>query len=78
MVEKCANPACSARFHTLREGRVFVKEVEDNSAGDVSRHGRQLRYAWLCEFCCKTMTVVVKERTSIEVVPLSVSEIRAS
>ena len=28
MVSKCANPACSAPFHYLREGKVFRVEVE--------------------------------------------------
>jgi len=31
MVEKCLNPACAAKFRTLRDGRVFVKEVDDDS-----------------------------------------------
>ena len=28
MVSKCANPACSAPFHYLREGKIFKVEVE--------------------------------------------------
>lgn len=28
MVSKCANPACSAPFHYLREGKIFRIEIE--------------------------------------------------
>jgi hypothetical protein len=57
MVQKCANSECSASFHSLRDGRVFVIEVEDDSEPD-HKHSRQLRYFWLCNTCCRTMTVV--------------------
>jgi len=55
MVEECANPACSVSFHSLREGRVFVIQVEDDSRSGV----RSLlpRYYWLCKTCCRTMSV---------------------
>jgi hypothetical protein len=31
MVEKSLNPPCSAKFRALREGRLFVKEVDGAS-----------------------------------------------
>jgi hypothetical protein len=65
MVEKCANSECSASFHSLRDGRVFVIEVEDDSP-DHSRP-RQLRYCWLCNTCCRTMTVVADKGHGIKV-----------
>lgn len=71
MVEKCANPRCSARFRTLREGRVFVKEIEGNTWGESGRRSRQLRYFWLCSSCCRTMTVVAENGRNITVAPLS-------
>jgi hypothetical protein len=73
MVEKCVNPACSARFHSLREGRVFVKEVESDSSADGSGPSRQVRHFWLCESCSHTMTVIAEKGKDVKVVPLSVS-----
>ena len=60
MLEKCANPACSAKFLRLHEGRLFVTEVEgaDQSNGG---HARQRQYFWLCSLCCRTMTVASKK-----------------
>jgi hypothetical protein len=69
MVHKCANPACSASFRTLRDGRVFVKEVETNACNDGNGLRRQLRYFWLCGVCCRSMTVVVEKGQS-KIVPL--------
>lgn len=37
MIEKCANPVCFARFHGLREGRVFVEEPEADFGADRTR-----------------------------------------
>lgn len=60
MIEKCANPACSASFRNLRDGRVFVMEVDDSSHSDGNQRSRKLRYSWLCNACCRTMTVVAE------------------
>ncbi len=73
MVEKCANPRCSAIFRTLREGRVFVKEIEGDARGEGGRRSRQLHYFWLCSSCCRTMTVVTENGRNITVAPLPVS-----
>ncbi len=67
MVEKCANSACSATFHSLREGRVFVIEGEGGSQLEHGR-SRELRYFWLCNTCCRTMTVVA-EKGGIKLAP---------
>lgn len=72
MLDKCANPTCSARFRKLREGRVFVIEVGADS--ETNRAGRvcQQRYFWLCDSCCRTMTVIAeKDGARIQVVPLA-------
>lgn len=58
MIEKCANPACSALFRRLRDGRVFVVEVGDPSRSGRYPQNRKLRYCWLCNACCRTMSVV--------------------
>lgn len=50
MLSKCANPACSnSSFRYLREGKLFVNE---------SRKSRKLEYYWLCNECCRKMTLI--------------------
>ncbi len=80
MVEKCINPACSARFHRLRDGRVFVKEIEVDPTGDARTHSRQLHYYWLCNSCCRTMTVIAEKGKGVRVValPASAAVVRAA
>ncbi len=65
MVGKCANPACSASFHSLRDGKVFVKEVEVEVAPTTEgrRRARALRYVWLCNVCCQKFAVEVRDGT---------------
>lgn len=70
MLDKCANPACSATFRRLRDGRVFVTEVEVDYQSSASRCARQRQYFWLCNSCCRTMTVIAEKGKSAQVVPL--------
>jgi len=69
MLNKCANPECSAIFRTLRDGKVFVMEVKPDCHGGVSGHGREREYFWLCNSCCRNMTVIVDNGTRAQVVP---------
>ena len=62
MLDKCLNPACSAKFRTLRNGRVFVKEVDVGFDDGGKEHSHKPAYFWLCGSCCRTMTVVARER----------------
>ena len=55
MLQKCANPACSAKFHNLRDGRLFVMEVRLRS------ERQRLNYSWLCNSCSRTLTVVANK-----------------
>lgn len=73
MVEKCANPSCSATFHRLGEGRLFVKEVEGASRDGRGR-SRQLCYCWLCDSCRRTMTIVTERGREIKVAPLPAAQ----
>lgn len=74
MIGKCANPACSARFLHLREGRVFVKEIEAVPTSDGKNRSPQPHYYWLCNACCRTMTIVAEKGKGIKVVPVLSSE----
>ncbi len=75
MVEKCANPACAETFRRLRDGRLFVKEVPVDSPSDGKGLARQLQYFWLCNSCCRTMTLTTEKGTGIRVVPLPATAI---
>ena len=60
MLSKCANPACSARFHYLHEGRIF--NIETGTASS-QRNGlpiRKIEHFWLCERCAQTFTVMLE------------------
>jgi len=69
VVEKCLNPTCSAKFRTLRDGRVFVREV-DGCSHENGEHRHQVGYFWLCGSCCRTMTVVTEKGMDARAVPL--------
>jgi len=75
MLDKCANPACSATFLRLRDGKLFVAEVEVDDNGCVSKHRRQIEYFWLCNYCCRSMTIAVKKgkRAQVVLLPESVT-----
>jgi hypothetical protein len=70
MLDKCANPSCSAVFRSLRDGKVFVTEVEPDYQSGISGHGLQRQYFWLCNSCCRNMTVTVEKGKMAQVVPL--------
>lgn len=62
MVAQCANPKCTAEFHSLKRGRLFVGEAQG------ARFGRSQHY-WLCEECCRSMTIII-DRHGMRVVSL--------
>jgi hypothetical protein len=49
MLRKCANPECSVPFRYLHEGKLFVLEIAGQR--------RKLDCHWLCDSCCRTLTV---------------------
>jgi hypothetical protein len=59
MVTKCANPACSQRFLYLHQGKIFqltpTPEVEAVGGGFSPFLYERF---WLCDKCCKEMTLV--------------------
>jgi len=70
MVDRCFNPTCSAKLRTLRDGRVFVKELEDGSHDDHRGRSHQIAYFWLCGFCCRRLTIVAEKGRVVRVMPL--------
>lgn len=70
MLDKCFNPKCSAKFRRLREGRVFVKQVEVGFGDGSTAHSHKCAYFWLCDSCCRTMTVVAEKGSDFRLIPL--------
>ena len=64
MLSKCANPACSARFRYLHQGRIFQVEtgvVLSGPNGSSNRSpNRKIEHFWLCELCAQTLEVAVE------------------
>ncbi len=74
MLSKCANPACSAPFHYLREGKVFRLEIEEGSDPrpqlvQSSRPVGHAEHFWLCGACAGIMTLRV-DNGKVVTVPL--------
>ena len=65
MLNKCANPDCSALLHRLRDGRLFVFDANAIQAkapqSPAATRRRTPRYHWLCNDCLKTLTVSCKD-----------------
>lgn len=57
MLSKCANPACSARFRYLHEGRIFnLASREGMASGNFS-----IEHYWLCNVCVVTLKVTLED-----------------
>ena len=59
MLSKCLNPACTASFRYLRDGRIY--QLEFPSSPNSPSPFRRREYFWLCGSCCSTMTVVLRD-----------------
>ena len=70
MVSKCANPACSAIFRYLHEGRLFHLAVGYGTPEELASYETPtLESFWLCAECSRKMTVIAHP-TGVLVVPL--------
>jgi hypothetical protein len=58
MLSKCANPACSARFRYLRQGRIFNMEVGAPPSNGEREASHKVEHFWLCDNCSAVMEVV--------------------
>jgi hypothetical protein len=75
MLHKCANPACSIPFRSLREGKLFLAETFPSNLGvafDGNRRKVSRReHFWLCDVCCAHFTLRFDTTLGMLAVPLS-------
>jgi hypothetical protein len=77
MISKCANPACSAHFLYLHQGRVFriMRDADPRREAqmglDLANNGHaRVEFFWLCENCSRTLTIRYRKESGIIVQPL--------
>ncbi len=77
MVAKCANPDCRNEFHYLRNGRLFLVEVDDKGPVPTGpqlvtgRHGpHRVEHYWLCDECVQTITLAIDRQLGVVTVPI--------
>jgi hypothetical protein len=75
MLHKCANPACSVPFRSLREGKLFLAETFPSDFNPVFSGNRrklsQREHFWLCNGCCARFTLRFDVNLGMLTVPLS-------
>jgi hypothetical protein len=76
MISKCANPACSAPFRYLRDGKLFrvnldLLESATTAQNESDKPWHRLEHFWLCGRCAATMTLVAEKGRGVIAVPLS-------
>jgi hypothetical protein len=84
MLAKCANPACSATFHYLHEGKLFPIELRSDpaileSGTDPGFRGTPLHSQcfWLCSSCSRVMTIQPDGKGGVSIVRGQTTMVRA-
>jgi hypothetical protein len=72
VLEKCANPKCSAVFRHLGDGMLFrVPRVETKSGSSgATKKTVTMEHFWLCAKCAETMTLGIDRHRKVKVIPL--------
>lgn len=74
MLQKCANPACSIPFLSLREGKLFLAETPEThthlTLNGGSRKLRKREHFWLCSTCSTQFTLHFDISRGILTVPI--------
>lgn len=74
MLHKCANPACTIPFRSLREGKLFLAETfpsDVNSTYEGTRRKlRQREHFWLCDDCAAHFTLRFDSSQGMLTVPI--------
>ena len=71
MVNNCANPKCDKPLHYLREGRVFVFEVQDDRSGKItgSKQSHRIEHYWLCGACSRLFVIEYERGKGVRLMP---------
>ena len=74
MLHKCANPACTIPFRSLREGKLFLAEtLPSEASGAFDGNRRKLRrreHFWLCDACSSHVTLRFDTSQGMLTVPI--------
>jgi hypothetical protein len=78
MISKCANPACTAHFLYLNQGKLFrVLRGSDEAPApqmgvdpSVRKHVQRVEFFWLCSDCSVRLTVKYEKGFGVVVRPL--------
>jgi hypothetical protein len=78
MLSQCANVQCRRPFLKLREGRLFLVEMERLSTPGLAtppfvrarKHQRQVEHFWLCDECAAEYTLVYDRKHGVALTPL--------
>jgi len=73
MLRKCANPACTVPFRSLREGKLFVAEATPAEQDGRQGHRQKLQrheHFWLCQACSGHFTLRFDPDLGMLTVPL--------
>jgi hypothetical protein len=57
MVSNCANPKCAKPLHYLRDGRIFVFDIQDKVIAATGKRTRRVEHFWLCGACSQTLAM---------------------
>ena len=75
MLQKCANPSCTAPFRSLREGKLFLAETTPQEASHpfdgARRKMRRREHFWLCDTCSAHFTLCFDAERGMLTVPLT-------
>jgi hypothetical protein len=75
MLRKCANPACTVPFRSLREGKLFLAETPPNGpdapADGPRKKSSRREHFWLCQACSAHFTLRFDTDHGMMTVPLS-------
>jgi hypothetical protein len=84
MLSKCANPTCSAKFHYLGEGKVFVighrssiYTRQCDAGSEFEQIRREFRCFWLCSDCSQLLTVQASGEGGVRLASKNVVQAKA-
>jgi hypothetical protein len=74
MLQKCANPSCSAPFRSLREGKLFLAESPPLESAHLFRSSAprlpRREHFWLCDHCAAQFTLRFDAERGMLTVPI--------